>query len=120
MKSRHSMSKVAMVAPSAASKEAKVKKEVIGKGDLLVKLQAATSFKKKDIELVLESFVAVIHDEVLHKGAELRLRDFGTFKQKKTQPRSGRNPKTGEPIEIAGASSVTFSASAGTFKIKNE
>jgi len=94
--------------------------QVIGKGDLLVKLQAATSFKKKDIELVLESFVAVIHDEVLHKGAELRLRDFGTFKQKKTQPRAGRNPKTGEPIEIAGASSVTFSASAGTFKIKNE
>ena len=39
MKSRHSMSKVAMVAPSAASKEAKVKKEVNF-------LQVACSFAK--------------------------------------------------------------------------
>jgi len=82
-------------------------------------LQESTSFKKKDIELVLNSLVSIIHDDVLHKGAELRLRDFGTFKQKKTLPRVGRNPKTGEPINTTGSTTVTFSGSAGTFKIKN-
>lgn len=44
-------------------------------------------------------------------GSEIRLRDFGTFKQKNTLPRKGRNPRTGETLQILGSSSVTFSAS---------
>lgn len=82
-------------------------------------MQATTSFKKKDLELVLNSFVSIIHDDVLHKGAELRLRDFGTFKQKKSGPRAVRNPKTGEAMTSTGSTTVTFTGSAGTFKIKN-
>ena len=49
----------------------------------------------KDIEVVLLAFLNTIEEEVLNGGAEIRLKNFGTFKQKKTSPRVGRNPKTG-------------------------
>lgn len=92
--------------------------QVIGKTDLLTKLQESTSYKKKDLEVVINAFIDVIRKEVLTEGNELRLRDFGTFKQKKTAPRTGRNPKTGEPIKIGSSTSVTFSSSANSFRIK--
>ena len=37
---------------------------------------------KKEIEAVLAALTSTVHDEVLTKGNEIRLRDLGTFKQK--------------------------------------
>lgn len=86
--------------------------------DLLTKLQESTSYKKKDLEVVINAFIEVIKKDVLTEGHELRLRDFGTFRQKKTAPRTGRNPKTGESIQIGSSTSVTFSASSTSLRIK--
>ena len=41
-----------------------------------------TALTKKDIEAVLSAFQTTVHEEVLTKGNEIRLRDLGTFKQK--------------------------------------
>ena len=92
---------------------------MIGKADLLEKLISKTNFKKKDLEVVIIALTDIIKEDVLVSGHEIRLRDFGTFKQKVTAPRQGRNPRTGEPLQISGGSSVAFSASAN-FKSKND
>jgi DNA-binding protein HU-beta len=82
-------------------------------------LKEKTGLAKKDIELFLGSFVESVKEEVLVKGNDIRLRDLGTFKQKKSAPRTGRNPRTGEDIQIAGSTSVSFSVSSA-LKIKDE
>ena len=73
--------------------------------------------KKSDVELTLVTLIEIIETEVLQNGAELRLKGFGTFKQKKSAARIGRNPKTGEELQISASKSVGFSASSG-LKIK--
>lgn len=66
------------------------------------------TLKKKEVEAVLNTLLETIREEVLDQGAEIRLRDFGTFKQKETAPRMGRNPQTGEELQIKGSKSVSF------------
>ena len=73
---------------------------------------------KKDIGEVLAALTDVVKSEVLDSGKEIRLRDFGTFKQKVSKPRVGRNPRTGEELQISGSKSVAFSASS-TMKEKD-
>ena len=74
---------------------------------------------KKDVETVIIAFTNAVRDEVLVGGKEIRLRDFGTFKQKKSAARVGRNPRTGEELQISGSTSVSFSVSQG-LKVKDE
>lgn len=71
------------------------------------------------IEEIFVAFQSIISDEVLKGGKELRMRDFGTFKQKASAARKGRNPKTGEELQISASRSVSFSA-ASSMKIKDE
>ena len=85
----------------------------------MTKLQEITSFKKKDLDVVISSLIEVIQADVLVGGSELRLRDFGTFKQKNIAAREGRNPKTGEAIKIGRSSTVTFSPSDTSFRIRH-
>ena len=54
---------------------------------------------------------------MLVNGNEIRLREFGTFKQKKSAARLGRNPRTGADLQILGSTSVTFSVSS-VLKVK--
>jgi DNA-binding protein HU-beta len=91
---------------------------VIGKGDLITKLQDQTGYKKKDLQVVLESLIDVIRADVLEGGSEIRIRDFGTFKQKNLEARTGRNPKTGEPLNIGKSSTVSFSPSDSGLRVR--
>ncbi|MBF0341774.1 MAG: integration host factor subunit alpha [Magnetococcales bacterium] len=47
----------------------------------------------------------------LGNGETVKLSGFGVFSVRSKQPRPGRNPKTGEPIEITARRVVTFRAS---------
>jgi integration host factor subunit beta len=38
--------------------------------------------------------------DTLAKGGRVEIRGFGSFKVKEYEPYSGRNPKTGEPIQV--------------------
>ena len=49
--------------------------------------------------------------EALAKGEKVDLRGFGSFSSKDKKARTGRNPKTGEPIEIAARKAVGFKPS---------
>ena len=92
--------------------------QAIGKAELVEILKDKTGFLKKDLETMLESLTATIREQVLEEGKELRMRDLGIFKQKVSVARLGRNPRTGEELQIAGGRSVSFSVSS-TMKVKD-
>ncbi|BEV07991.1 HU family DNA-binding protein [Methylophilus sp. DW102] len=71
-----------------------------------VSLLANTS--KADTTKVLDALVPVITD-TLKNGDEVRLHGLGTLKVKLRKGRTGRNPRTGQPIEIAAKKVVVIS-----------
>lgn len=93
--------------------------QTMGKAELVDVLKEKTGISKKDVEIVLTAFLSSIREEVLEGGKEIRLRDFGTFKQKVSLARVGRNPRTGEELQISGGKSVAFSVSS-SLKEKDE
>ena len=46
-------------------------------------------------------------------ASTVQLVGFGTFRMAKRKARTGRNPKTGEPIQIPASKTVRFSAGSG-------
>lgn len=49
-------------------------------------------------------------EQALADGENVRLTGFGSFKVKETKARTGRNPSTGEPIDVPASRRVSFSA----------
>ena len=54
---------------------------------------------KKDAEAAVKAFTETVMDEVA-EGGVVQLIGFGTFKSSKRAARQGRNPRTGESIDI--------------------
>lgn len=46
--------------------------------------------------------------DALRRGETVRLPGFGTFQARDRAPRTGRNPRTGEPVDVPGARTVRF------------
>ncbi len=69
---------------------------------------------KRVIEEVLTTTLDVIIDTVA-KGEKVTLVGFGSFEPRERKPREGRNPKTGEKMDIPGTRVPAFSAGK-TFK----
>jgi len=55
--------------------------------------------------------------DAVARGEEVSLPGFGKFSSKGTNARTGRNPRTGEPMEIAASTKVVF-VPAKAFKDK--
>jgi DNA-binding protein HU-beta len=58
---------------------------------------------EKAVNIVLDDIV-----NALHQGERVNISGFGTFSVSTRQARTGRNPKTGESIEIAASRSAKF------------
>jgi DNA-binding protein HU-beta len=71
----------------------------VNKNDLINKVAEQTGLKKKDAEQAVNSVFAAI-EEALAAGEKVQVIGFGTFETRKRAARSGRNPQTGEIIEI--------------------
>jgi DNA-binding protein HU-beta len=71
----------------------------VNKNDLVNKVAERTGLKKKDAELAVNAVFSVI-EEALAAGEKVQVIGFGTFETRKRSARSGRNPQTGETIEI--------------------
>ncbi|MBF0628549.1 MAG: integration host factor subunit alpha [Magnetococcales bacterium] len=63
----------------------------------------------RSTSLVEQVFEAIVQE--LEKGETVKLSGFGVFAARSKNSRPGRNPKTGEPIEITARKVVTFRAS---------
>ena len=69
------------------------------KADLVEDVARAAELTKKDaerlVEIVFESII-----ETLNHGEKIELRGFGSFRVRERGARRGRNPKTGDPVDI--------------------
>ncbi len=86
--------------------------EKMNKTQLVDALAEKSGVTKADATRVLDSFVEVVGD-TLAEGGEIALVGFGTFKTSARKARTGRNPKTGEEIQIAEANVPAFKAGKG-------
>ena len=62
---------------------------------------------KKDIESVIKGFTESVI-EAMEQGDSLSLIGFGTFSVRERAARVGRNPKTGEELQISASKSIGF------------
>lgn len=60
-----------------------------------------TQLSAKDIELAVKAIISYMA-EVLSEGGRIEIRGFGSFSLHYRAPRTGRNPKTGEPVVLSG------------------
>ena len=86
-----------------------MKGKKMNKTQLIDAVVAATELKKKDAEAAVNAAVAAITD-ALKAGDKVQIVGFGTFEVKERGARTGRNPQTGEAIEIAASKHPAFSA----------
>lgn len=81
-----------------------------GKTEIVASVAEATGLKKTDVQKVLDEALNEMKTS-LDNGEDISLRGFGTFKVTKREARKGRNPRTGEPIDIAEGQRVSFKMS---------
>jgi DNA-binding protein HU-beta len=75
--------------------------------DLAERLAADHGLSKADARKAVDSVFAAIIDAAA-SGDEVALSGFGKFKAKDTAAREGRNPATGDKIQIAASRKLTF------------
>ena len=86
--------------------------EALNKTDLIDTLASATGLAKKDAATAVDGVLAAITD-ALKKGDEVRLVGFGTFTVSERAATKGRDPRTGDTIDIAASRQAKFRASKG-------
>ena len=79
----------------------------MNKAELVVKISEVTGLAKKDCEAAINALVDTIQDS-LKKGEKVAIAGFGTFDVSNRKARTGRNPLTGETIQIAASKSPKF------------
>jgi DNA-binding protein HU-beta len=82
----------------------------IKKTQLIQMLADKTGASKKDAAASLEAFVEVL-TELLRKGEKINITGLGIFKVADRKAREGRNPRTGETIQIKASKKLRFTPS---------
>lgn len=77
----------------------------MNKQDLLNELSATTGMAKSELGTVVDSLFDLISAECA-KGTKVSIPGFGSFSLSERSARTGRNPRTGEEIQIAASKSV--------------
>ena len=81
----------------------------MNKTQVIEAVAAKTGMKKKAAEEAVNAFLSTI-EEALAQGEKVQLVGFGTFETKERASRMGRNPATGEALEIAASKHPAFTA----------
>jgi integration host factor subunit beta len=69
------------------------------KAELVEEVSRVSDLTKKHSEVIVDTvFRSII--EALHRGEKIELRGFGSFRLRKREPRKGRNPKTGDKVDV--------------------
>lgn len=72
-------------------------------------MSESSGLSKKDCETALNKFTETV-EQALTAGDKVQLVGFGSFEVKSRAARTGRNPKTKEPVEIPAAKVPVFKA----------
>ncbi|MGE4618367.1 MAG: HU family DNA-binding protein [Planctomycetota bacterium] len=81
----------------------------VTKRDLVQRISEATGVQQQKAKEVIQGFLDQIISE-LATGNRLEFRDFGVFEPKSKAPRTARNPRTGERIQVPEKVTVKFKA----------
>lgn len=82
---------------------------LVNKSELVSKVAASAGLTKVDAEKAIDATFKTI-TESLQSGEEVRLIGFGTFVVADRKATEGRNPRTGEPLQIAATRLPKFRA----------
>jgi integration host factor subunit beta len=75
------------------------KQPTLTKADLIEEVLRVTEVPRRDSETIVETiFDSIIQS--LQKGEKIEIRGFGSFRTRQRRGRVGRNPKTGEKVEV--------------------
>ena len=81
----------------------------IGKGEIAQQVAERTGLPRTQATKAVDALVDVVQG-ALAQGDEVRIAGFGSWKVAETKARMGRNPLTGESIDIQAGRRVSFSA----------
>ena len=84
----------------------------MNKNEFIDRVAAIADMTKADAGRAVDAVFDAI-TETLKKGDDVRLVGFGTFSAAKRPAREGRNPRTGETIQIKASVQPKFSAGKG-------
>ncbi len=82
-------------------------REVMTKKDLIAGVADMNDMNKSDVEETLNATLEMIQDS-LAEGENVDLYGFGKFTVSERAARKGRNPATGESIDISARNAVSF------------
>ena len=80
----------------------------MNKQELLNGIASDAGCTKAVAEKVIDSFAKAIQNDVLRHGNSVSYPGLGTFKCIETAARTGRNPQTGQPVQISAKTKVGF------------
>ncbi len=69
------------------------------KADLINKLAKEMNISRQEAETGVNLFFQTIKEAIM-RGEEIELRGFGSFRFRQRGARSGRNPRTGDPVNV--------------------
>ena len=81
----------------------------MNKQELINAIADETGLSKKDTESTINSFVNVVSNTLADKD-KVQLIGFGTFEARERSARKGKNPQTGEVIDIPASIAPAFKA----------
>ena len=69
------------------------------KAALIEKVADVTGLTKRRAEIIVDTVFGSIV-EALHRGEKVELRGFGSFRLRRREPHRGRNPRTGDRVDV--------------------
>lgn len=91
----------------------------MNKAELVSSIAEKSGLTKKDSEKALNAFVESV-EEALARKEKVQLVGFGTFETRNRSARKGRNPQTGEEIDIPAATVPAFKPGKALKEIVNQ
>jgi DNA-binding protein HU-beta len=87
----------------------------MSKQEFVDQVASSTGLSKKDAGAAVDAVLSTIESE-LRNGGEVSFTGFGKFHVSDRGARTGRNPRTGETMQIAATRVPRFSAGSGLKK----
>jgi DNA-binding protein HU-beta len=81
----------------------------MNKAEFVERIAAKADFSRKEAEIAVDAALETIEEE-LSRGSEITLTGFGKFHVAQRGARQGRNPQTGQTIQIKASKVPRFSA----------
>ena len=91
----------------------------MNKKELVMEIAQGTRLSQKDVEKVLSCFCDTV-STALERGEKVQLVGFGSFDVRERKARIGRNPRTGENVNIAAVAVPVFNAGKALKERVNE